>query len=200
MTMRELRVRLHRLGNPTFFEEDLIRQDERGVPELADFDRPLQHYIDMHRQWADYLGGNDFSEVVATRAYKARVYGTYGLIAKGEEAVPYALSLLTSKVSDYREDAAGILRAFEKHPEVVSALIRATEEETDLVALSALLVTLGRLKAREAIPVVARILREGNADTQWDAAEALGRISGKRFGSKPDRVAKALAWLEEQNL
>lgn len=199
MTMRDLWVALHRIGNPTFFEEDLIPQIERGVPDPKGFGRPIEYYIDMHGQWARYLEGGDFSKVPATRAFKARVYATHGLIAKGEEALPYALTLLASKIPEYREDAAGILEAFGKRPEVVAALIRAAEVEEDLVALSALVEALGRTEAREAIPVLARILRKGDTDTQWDTAEALGRIAGKRFGNQPDRVAKAFAWLEEQS-
>jgi hypothetical protein len=41
--------------------------------------------------------------------FARRVHGTWGLIARGAESVPYALAMLASKESDAREDGAAVL-------------------------------------------------------------------------------------------
>src|SRR5262249_28760327 len=132
---------------------------------------------------------------------RKRVHGTWGLISKGAEAIPHALTMLKSPNPDIREDGAGILGALGKEEGVVEALIENLGAETNTGACDSMILALGQLKNRKAIPWLAKFIRNHDADgdTQWGAMESLGRIVRKRFDRMPDPIAAALEWLAKHH-
>jgi hypothetical protein len=60
-----------------------------------------------------------------------------------------------------------------------------------------MILTLGRLKSRKAIPALASIIRDDaqNHDTRWTAVESLGTIVRRRFIDSEDPIAAALTWV-----
>ena len=106
--------------------------------------------------------------------------------------------MLRSPNPDIREDAAGILGTVGKDPEVVQALVATLENEVDQQARDSIIVALGALRSREAIPTLARIVRNDSedGDTRFTALQSLGQIAGKRFDRREDPYAAALTWLD----
>ena len=93
--------------------------------------------------------------------FKRRVHAQWGLIAKGAEAAPYALSLLQRSEPEAREDGASILGELGKDNGFVDALLESLRSETELEAKDSMIITLGSLKSRKAIPALAEIIRDG---------------------------------------
>ena len=75
----------------------------------------------------------------------------------------------------------------------------ALENETQDQARDAVVLALGALRSREAIPALARLIRtaETDGDTRRCAVESLGRIVGRRFDRQTDPEAAAVNWLEK---
>src|SRR5262245_25495270 len=114
-------------------EIDEIPVDSTGKPNLRYFIKPLEHYIQVYEEgWKDRDASSKFkwSKVpddpnltiikdLVEKAFRKRVHGTWGLISKGAEAIPHALTMLKSPNPDIREDGAGILGALGKEEGVV---------------------------------------------------------------------------------
>lgn len=132
-------------------------------------------------------------------AYLNRVTATRGLIANGADAVPYAARMLRSADPDEREHGAVVLGEIaRRHPALVHDLVVALAMESDWTVRDALIVALGQLRAREAIPLLAWFIRDPDADgdTADVAAHSLGRIVRARFDRSGHPVQAARAWLE----
>jgi len=127
--------------------------------------------------------------------FAERTHGCWGLIAKGEEAIPHALAMLASAKHDAREDGAAILAEIGAGEDVVQSLLLALAVETDVEACDNLIQSLGRLRNRTAIPALAALIEDQDADTRWTAVESLGRIVRRHFLDKPDPVGAARDWI-----
>jgi HEAT repeat protein len=179
-------------------KEDKYPVDEHGKPDLSYYRDPLAYYIQMYEQHLDTLEGRKTGPGYEVElSFQRRVHAIWGLVAKGVEAAPYALSLLQRREPEAREDGASILSELGKDNGVVDALLHALNAETDLTARDSIVMTLGRLKSRKAIPALAVIIRDvaQDHDTRWTAAESLGTIVRRRFFAAEDPIEAAIAWL-----
>ena len=106
--------------------------------------------------------------------------------------------MLTSRNPDSREDGAGMLAALARSdPSVVDSLLAALAAETDDQPRDSIILALGSLRSRKAVPALAAVIQDESADgdTRFGAADSLGRIVQRRFDKQPDPVAAALAWI-----
>jgi HEAT repeat protein len=175
--------------------------NESRIPDLSGYTDPIEDYVEMYETYTRSIN-RKLDIVEAEQEFNRRVEAQWGMIAKGVAAVPYALAMLSSKHSEVREDGAGILAMLKRQPEVVPHLLAALETETDEVAKLALIGALGRLRAKEAIPALARLIRdeEEDGDARWNAAEALGLIARRRFVKMSSPIQAALEWLAKHKL
>jgi HEAT repeat protein len=173
-------------GKAMGVEEDRIPIDPSGRPDLSYYTRSAEYYAAMHAR--AIAPGGTFAE---------RTHGCWGLIAKGEQAIPHALAMIASTKPDAREDGAAILAEIGKGEGVVQSLLGALAAETDVEARDSLIQALGGLRNRAAIPALAALIEDEDADgdTRWTAVESLGRIVRRRFLDKPDPVAGARDWI-----
>jgi hypothetical protein len=177
---------------------------ERNVPDPGYMKKPAEYYAQMY---ADAIAAANDSTI----AYGVRVHATWGLCYAGSAALPHALKMLKSRRADEREDAAGILAHVAKDeqlvPELLSAFDRAMEftneatrgEKEEMQALDSILAALGALKSKKAIPSLAKLLRNEDADgdSRWAAMESLSKIVRRRFDKEPEPITAAIAWLDE---
>jgi HEAT repeat protein len=107
--------------------------------------------------------------------------------------------MLDSPDAEIREDAGGILAALGKREEVVPQLLTALAHELDDQARDSLVIALGELRDRRAIPALSALLRspDTDGDTRHTAAQSLGRLVRRRFDKSGDPVAAAIHWLDE---
>jgi hypothetical protein len=177
-------------------KEARIPVDSRGRPDLSRYTDSAHYYAAMHRQ---YLDAARTSEYDGELEFRRRVHATWGLIAKGAAAVPYAVAMLKSEEADAREDGAAILAEIGKDAEVGRQVLEALASETDPLARDSLIQALGALKDRAAIPVLAELIRSRDTDddTRWTAVESLGRLVRRRFLDQAQPLAAALEWLEK---
>ena len=166
-------------------KENSIPVNARGRPELSGYTDSAAYYAAMHDQG------------IRAMEFARRVHGTWGLIAQGAESIPYALAMLKSKDSDAREDGAAVLGEIGKNGDVVEELLSALASELDTQARDSIILALGRMKNRAAIPALAALIKDESTDgdTRWTAVESLGRIVRKRFLAQPEPVAAAVTWL-----
>lgn len=146
----------------------------------------MEHY---YRQHLEALRENN---------YRKRVKAQWGLIARGTDSLPYLSLMLRSRNSDSREDAAGALEWLGERG-FVAELLTALDRETDRQARDSIVLTLGTLGDRAAIPALAALLRapETDGDTRHCTAESLGTIVHGHFDDQDDPIAAALTWLDE---
>lgn len=179
-------------------KEDKYPVDKLGRPDLRCYTDSLAYYSRMYEQCLDTLEGRKQGKGYEPElAFKRRVHAMWGLIAKGVEAIPYALTLLRRPEAEAREDAAAILETVGKDSVVVDELLRSLESETDLTVKDSLIIAVGRFKSRKAIPLLAKIIRNQgeDRDTRWTAVESLGLIVRRRFLNQNDPVQSAIDWL-----
>jgi hypothetical protein len=172
--------------------------DKRGCPDLRCYKDSLAYYIQMYEQHLDTLEGRKTGVGYEVHlSFSRRVHATWGLIAKGAEATPYALSLLDRSESEAREDGASILAELGKDAGVVDRLLESLKSERDVTAKDTLIAAIGRLKSGKAIPALATIIRDAaeDGDTRWTAVESLGTIVRRRFLDQKDPIETAIAWL-----
>ena len=176
--------------------------DARGRPDLRSYTDPLDYYIRMYEQHLGALEGKKGPGYEIELAFSRRVHGMWGLIAKGGAAASYAISLLGRSVPEAREDGAAILAELGRDEGVVDKLIESLNSETETTARDSLILALGRLKNKKAIPSLAAIIRDAtaDADTQGTAVESLGLIVRKRFLKQKNPVDAARAWLDSHPL
>ena len=181
-------------------KEDEYPVDQRGRPDLRHYTNSLDYYVGMYQQHLDTLEGRQTGEGYEVElSFSRRVHATWGLIARGVEAIPYALGLLRRSEPEAREDGASILAEIGKDDGAVTELLESLKSETDRTARDSLIAALGRLKARKAIPALAAIIRDSaeDGDTRWTAVESLGRIVRRRFLDQKEPLQAAIAWLEK---
>jgi hypothetical protein len=172
--------------------------DARGRPDLRYYTDPLDYYIAMYEQHLATLEGKKGVGYEIELAFSRRVHGMWGLIGKGAAAARYALSLLGRSAPEAREDGAAILAELGRNEAVVDTLIESLSAETATTARNSIILALGRLKNKKAIPSLAAIIRAAatDGDTKWTAVESLGLIVRKRFLKQEDPVEAAMAWLD----
>ncbi len=184
-----------------------VETDERGCPKVSALTKPPEYYIRLYEQGFQLTKelpvakpghpGWDWYTRQISNAYNNRVVATWGMIARGVKSLPYALTMMKSGQPDIREDGAGVLMALGKQPGVVEELLNALGRETETQARDAIIIALGEIKDKRAIPALARIIRQPgvDGDTQWTAIESLGSVVHRKFTDKPNVVEAALEWL-----
>lgn len=179
-------------------KEDAYPVDARGKPDLRYYDDSLEHYVRMHRQHLQSLHARKRGDHAGSLAFRRRAHAAWGLIARGPEAVPYALDLLRRTEPEAREDGATILSGIGTDERAVDHVLARLGSEQDAAAKDALILAVGRLGSRKAIPVLASIIRDAMADgdTRWTAVESLGMIVRKRFLQQERPLQAAIAWLD----
>ena len=186
------------LGKSPGLKEDNYPVDKQGRPDVARYTDSLAYYRDMYQQHLDTIEGRKHGPGYETElAFKRRVHAMWGLIAKGADAIPYALTLLDRPEAEAREDAAAILEEVGKEGEVADGLLRSLSSETDATVRDSLIIAVGRLKSRKAIPLLAKIISndQEDGDTRWTAVESLGVVVRRRFMDQSDPLQSALDWL-----
>ena len=181
-------------------KEDSIPVDELGRPELAHYTDSVEYYAELYEKFLAFLRREwPWVTQETSLPFSSRVHATWGLIAKGGAAVPYALKLLRHSEPDARADGAMILGAVGKDESVVVEILARLAVESDTVARDSLISTLGAMRSRRAIPVLAAIIRDetDDGDTRFTAVESLGRVVGRRFLKQRSPVEAALDWLKK---
>jgi hypothetical protein len=180
------------------FKEDKYPVDKQGRPDLRCYTDSLAYYCNMYEQCLDTLEGRKQGiGYEPNLAFKRRVHAMWGLIAKGVEAIPYALTLLGRPEAEAREDAAAILEMVGKENVVVDEVLRTLTTEMDTTVKDSLIITVGRFKSRKAIPLLAKIIRDQveDPDTRWTAVESLGLFVRRRFLDQKEPIQSAIDWL-----
>jgi HEAT repeat protein len=100
----------------------------------------------------------------------------------------------------YGRTPGGVLAALGRREDVVPQVLAALEDERDEQARDALVVALGELRDRRAIPALEALIRspDTDGDTRFTATQSLGRLVRRRFDKAEDPVAAAIRCLEEQ--
>jgi hypothetical protein len=176
-------------------KENSIPVDATGRPDLSAYTDSAAYYAAMHEQALKAMQAPGYD---ARLEFARRVHGTWGPIAKSPESIPYAMAMLASRASDAREDGAAILAEIGKNSDVVEHLLEALSRDVDSQARDSIILALGRMKNRAAIPALAALIENENTDgdTRWTAVESLGRIVRKRFLAQPQPISAALEWLK----
>lgn len=153
-------------------KEDRISRYADGRPHLPEYTESLAYYQEMYGAFLAssqrHLTARD-----SNLAWRQRVHGTYGLIARGAESIPYALRLLRDVNPDAREDAATILKEVGPTPGSVDVLIAALSDERDEVALTAIIDALGATRSPRALELLQEWAARPDFDT--DMRETLDR-------------------------
>jgi hypothetical protein len=151
--------------------EDRIPVDKKGKPDLSFYTEPVTHYVDLYNaSLAARLKGSTREQQAL--AWKQRVHGTWGLSVKGQEGLPFILTLIRHPEPDAREDGYFLLAELKGDAATGEQLLECLQSETDLVALSSLISALGKCRYRPAIPALRSLIRgtDVDVDTRWDAA------------------------------
>jgi HEAT repeat protein len=123
------------------------------MPDLKKFRKPSAYYYELH------------VEAMEQHDFEKRVAAQWGLIARGKESIPYLQRMLARTVPDSREDAAG---AFEwlasTGGAIVDDLLRALVAEVDDQPRDSIVLALGSLGDRRAIPALADLIRDERTD------------------------------------
>lgn len=174
--------------------EDKIPRHQ-GKPDLSYYTEPLQHYIDLYNSFLN-ASAKRLNRHEQALAWKQRVHGTWGLLAKGQESLPYLLTLVGHSNPDAREDATFLLGQLNSNPEVAQQLLISLQGEPDLVVKSSIIGALGKLRYQPAVPALASLILDHgvDVDTKWNAADSLGLIVRQDFSGR-DKLQKAAAWL-----
>ena len=142
------------------------------------YTKSVDYYVTMYQRYLDVISGTSKRKYDIRMAFRRRVSACQGLVAKGTDAIPYALAMLRSKEADAREDGAAILGEIGQDGNIVDQVLQALASETDVIARDSLILALGELKSKAAIPVLADLIRNDatDGDTRWTAVESLGKI------------------------
>ena len=179
-------------------KENNIPVDATGQPDLSYYTEPAAYYADMINQSlrATHVRGYD-----AKLEFARLVHGSWGLIAKGADAIPYAVELLRSTEAQGREQGAAVLARVGKD-EVVSQLLTTLASEKDRQTMDGIVIALGAIRNRKAIPALAELIENEatDGDTRWTAVESLGQIVRRRFVDRPDPIKAALDWLMKNKI
>lgn len=135
---------------------------------------------------------------IADGDFEARVMASWGLIARGSASLPVLQVMLRSTSPDTREDAAGAFGWLaQQEPAIGDELLAVVRDEADVGTRDSMVMALGALKDKRALPVLAELLRDPltDGDSESLVIEALGRVTRRRFDKKPDPRAAALDYL-----
>lgn len=150
----------------------------------------------MYEGFLGGLHGGRGARLSAKRSFALRSHALWGLIAKGAPSVQFAVTLLQRPEAEAREDGAAILGALgettaQSNGSWPPSPWRLTQ------AMDSLVIALGRMGNRRAIPALAALIRDEDADgdTRWTAIESLGRIVRKSFLRREDPMQAARDWL-----
>lgn len=161
--------------------------DSQGRPDLKTFHRHAEAYARLHL------------EGISTFDFHKRVEGHWGLIAKGHESVPYLVDLLRHPDPEARADGAWALASVGATDRSIQlSLINVLQSADTHEERDTLLLALGHMRSKDAIPVIARLIRSGSTDgdTRTMAVQALGKIARRRFDKRPDPLAAAVEYLD----
>jgi hypothetical protein len=183
-------------------KEDAYPVDGQGRPDLSYYKDSPEYYFGLIQQYIGTLEGKQGAGYEPELAFRRCVHGQWGLIARGDAAVPYAMRLLEHPVAEAKESGAGVLASLREQPGVVDALLKSLDDAGSDEARDTMIGALGALRAKDAIPALARMLRDErtNPDTRWNVAEALGAIARRPFHRESDPVAAALEWLSSKGV
>ena len=149
--------------------------------------------------------------------YRKRDYATYAsaskeLAKRGREVIEWARRLLTHPDYDARELGATLLGFLgerrelgSREDQIVDDLCKlATRplnyDGKELQAVSAAIDALGRIGNRRSIATLVKVLSDtSDGDSQWMAADALGKILHVPFAQEEDPVASAQQWLKDND-
>ena len=177
--------------------EERIPCNKNGEPDLSYYTEPLEHYVDLYTAFLNTKakGSTRGQQVLA---WKQRVHGTWGLLAKGPDALPFLLTLIRHSNPAAREDGAHLLGELKSDTATNDYLLACLQNEDDLVARSAIIGALGKLRYRPAIPALASLIlnKDIDIDMRWNAADSLALILGQDF-SGPDKLRNAEVWLAQ---
>lgn len=178
--------------------EDQYPVDSKGRPDLTYYSESVAHYVDLYQRYLAVIDDSPRDRGDIVDAFALRVHGTWGLIAKGADSIHFAMRLLSDSRPEVRGDGTSILSEIGKNGEIIERLISTLESDSDAESTDTILAALGRMRADEAIPIIARIIRDPNVDgdTQWTAVESLAEIVRRRFLEEPEPVDAAQEWLE----
>ena len=174
-----------------------IPHEHATGPDLTYYIESAQFYYELIVESAPEMDDPQLS----SRDYNRIVHASWGMIAQGADAVPFAIKLVRSSNRDQREAAGNVfcgLRDPARLPDILSQIHATLANETDQLVLDTLLGALGSLRSRESIPVLAPyILNESvDPDTRDNAACSLGQIVRKRFDkSAVGTIPAACEWL-----
>ena len=214
---RRLRELLLGPPGPPSLEEERYPRDSMGRPDLTRFVRSAEHYAGYIDEYLTTLRpsqprADQLSTAWLSYAYRKGVLGQWGLIARGpSESLPFVVRLLNDALPEGRQKAAGILDAWvsaDGNSEIQDHALGAAEreaarDEPDIEALSGFIGILGRTRAEQALPLLARVLRmpsASNGDLDWATADAVAEIAGKSFDRSGDRREAAERWLRARGL
>ena len=181
-------------------KEESIPVDERGQPDLSHYTDSVEYYAEMYGKFLASLRGEwPWNSEDRHLPWNSRVHSTWGLIAKGPGSISFAIQMLRHREPEAREDGAAILGAIGKDESVVSSILASLTTESDTGARDSLILALGGLRSRSAIPALASIIRDAtvDGDTRFTAAESLGKIVRRRFLKQPHPIAAAIEWLDK---
>jgi hypothetical protein len=145
-------------------KEDRILTNKNGRPDLARYTDSVDYYVAIYQQYLEAVNGASGRDDDAHLAFRRRVHATWRLIAKGVMAVPHVVAMLRSKDADAREDGAAILAEIGRDSHAVEHVLQAPGSETDAAARDSLILALGAFKDRVAIPALADLIRNNDAD------------------------------------
>jgi hypothetical protein len=173
--------------------------DDRGKPDLRFYRDSIEYYLALYEQHLGALAGKSGPGFETELAFQRRVHATWGLISKGRFAVPHALAMLKRPEPEAREDGGAILASLGRQEDVVGELVRALEQETFAEPKDSIVLALGQMRNKAAVPVLARIIRDESedGDTRRTAVEALGRVIRRRFMKQADPLKAAMSWLDK---
>ncbi len=145
-----------------------------------------QWYELLTGAYADYFENGTIS---VNKWWKTRVAAERGLISCGAEAIPYAVELLANRDPEIREDGAAVLGALGEDERVVDALLGALQREDEDQPRDVMIIGLGRLRNKKAIPfLVPR--RTATRASQRSSRWARSRV----VVSTADRSRRQLRW------
>ena len=157
---------------PIRMKEDRIPVSDKGRPDAQYYTEPVAYYQQMYEE---FLASSQrrLSARESNYAWRQRVHGMYGLMARGSLALPFTLQLLQHRNPDAREDGATILQHVGAAPGSIDALLAALQTESDDVARTALIEALGKSSSPRALEALEQLV--ARADIDLDTREAIDR-------------------------
>jgi hypothetical protein len=177
------------------------------TPVLSYLTESADYYADLLIASAAIYDGPRLANEEISKLNNRYVMAEWGLIARGTDSIPFAIQMLESKTPEVREAGASVLASVGSDDEVMGRILETLEAEYhrsavdhEFETLDTLISAVEQMKNKQAIPMLARLVRDANlnGDSRWAAVEALGTLARRRFEKQPDPIAAALEWLEKK--